>query len=131
MDVVLLGPPGAGKGTQAATLAEVLEACHISTGDILRRAVASGSELGREVKALMESGRLVPDETVDRLVAEGLSGPACERGAVFDGYPRTLAQASSLDATLAAQGRTLKAALLIEVSDDAIVRRARVRGRKA
>jgi len=123
MDALLLGPPGAGKGTQATMLAAKLGACHISTGDILRKAVSSGSGLGLEVKALIEGGQLVPDATVDRLVEERLGQAACAAGAVFDGYPRTVAQAETLEELMSAWRRPLDAALLIELSDEAIVRR--------
>lgn len=102
--VVLFGAPGSGKGTQAQALVERFGLLHVSTGDILREHVEANDELGREVKALMEAGQLVPDELVNRLVAEALDRPAAERGVILDGYPRTLAQAEMLRRILAERG---------------------------
>jgi adenylate kinase len=102
--VILFGPPGSGKGTQAKLLREFLKIPHVSTGDMLRQAVRSGSALGLEVRALMEAGSLVPDATVSRLVEDRLAEADCQAGAILDGYPRTLAQASDLEGLLGRLG---------------------------
>lgn len=102
--IILFGPPGSGKGTQARLLKAALGVPHISTGDMLRERIASGDELGLQVKDLMQAGRLVPDEAVNRLVADRIAQPDCRRGFILDGYPRTLAQAAVLDGLLAGRG---------------------------
>jgi adenylate kinase len=119
MKVILLGPPGAGKGTQAKFICEAHGIPQISTGDMLRAAVAAGSELGRQAKAVMDAGQLVSDDTIIGLVKERIAQPDCARGFLFDGFPRTLAQA---EATRAA-GVTIDAIVEIQVPDDEIVRR--------
>lgn len=123
MDLILLGAPGAGKGTQGALLAETLGVPKIATGDMLRDAVRRGTELGREAKRIMDAGQLVPDEVVLGLVRDALSAPGAEGGAVFDGYPRNVAQAAVLDGLLAELGRGIHAVVNIVVADEAIVRR--------
>jgi adenylate kinase len=123
MKLVLLGPPGAGKGTQAERIKANYGIAHLSTGDMLREAVASGTEVGRRAKAIMDAGRLVPDEVMIRLVAERIAQPDCARGFVLDGFPRTRAQAEALDALLAERGEQLDAVLEITVDDDALVER--------
>ena len=123
MFVVLLGPPGTGKGTQAKLIAERLCSAHVSTGDMFREAVANSTELGKRAKSYMDRGELVPDEiTIDMLV-ERVRQPDAQRGVVFDGYPRTRSQAEALDAALARQGRSVDIALHITASDDELVRR--------
>lgn len=122
MDLVLLGAPGAGKGTQGALLAEALGIPKIATGDMLRDAVRQGTELGLKAKAVMDAGRLVSDDIVLGLVRERLSGDGA-KGAVFDGYPRNVAQATALDGLLDELGRRIGAVVYLEVDDDAIVRR--------
>jgi adenylate kinase len=122
MDLVLLGAPGAGKGTQGALLAEALGIPKIATGDMLRDAVRQGTELGLQAKAIMDAGHLVSDDIVLGLVRERLSGDGT-RGAIFDGYPRNVAQAQSLDGLLGELGRRIGAVVYIDVDDDAIVRR--------
>ncbi len=102
--LILFGPPGSGKGTQAKLLRSSLSIPHISTGDMLRERIASGDSLGLEVKNLMQSGRLVPDEVVNRLVDDRVSQPDCSSGFILDGYPRTLQQAKVLDGTLEGRG---------------------------
>jgi len=102
--IILFGPPGSGKGTQAKLLKAALGVPHISTGDMLRERIASGDALGLEVKEIMQAGRLVPDEAVNRLVADRIAQPDCRRGFILDGYPRTLPQAEQLDRLLGGRG---------------------------
>lgn len=123
MHLILLGAPGAGKGTQGAKLAQRLGVPKIATGDILRDAVRRGTEVGREAKRYMDAGELVPDDVILRLVREALAAPEAAEGAVFDGFPRNVAQAESLNELLRELGRTLDAVVLIELSDEEIVRR--------
>jgi adenylate kinase len=123
MDVILLGAPGAGKGTQGALLAERLGIPKIATGDMLRDAVRAGTELGRQAKGYMDAGELVPDAVILGMVRERLGQPDAARGAIFDGYPRNAAQAASLDAMLREIGRGIDAVVYLDVDDDAIVRR--------
>jgi adenylate kinase len=122
MDLVLLGAPGAGKGTQGALLAEALGIPKIATGDMLRDAVRQGTELGLQARAIMDAGKLVSDDIVLGLVRERLGSDGA-RGAIFDGYPRNVAQARSLDGLLTELGRGIGAVVYIDVDDDAIVRR--------
>jgi adenylate kinase len=124
---VLLGAPGAGKGTQAPLLAARVGVPVLASGDLLRAEVASGSEIGREVDAIMRSGELVSDETMARVFLSRLSQPDAAAGAILDGYPRTRPQAEALDAALAASGRTVDRALLIEVPIEDLI--GRFRGR--
>ncbi len=123
MIVVLMGPPGAGKGTQAARLAERLDVPHVASGDLFREALAAGTPLGVQAQGYMGRGELVPDDIVVQMVLERLARPDCQRGVILDGFPRTAAQAEALTAALAAQGRRMEAALLIEVPDAAILER--------
>jgi adenylate kinase len=123
MNLVLLGPPGAGKGTQAERIRKRYHLAHLSTGEMLREAVAAGSEVGRRAKAIMDQGRLVPDEVINRLVAERIAQPDCANGFVLDGYPRTRAQAEALDALLAERASGLDAVIEFEVDDEALVER--------
>jgi adenylate kinase len=129
--VVLLGPPGAGKGTQAQALAKRLGVPAISTGDMLREAVAAGSELGARVKGIMASGALVDDATMAEVVRERLAKADARGGFLLDGYPRTLPQAETLAGVLRAAGQALDAVLLVEVPAEELVRRAVLRGRGA
>lgn len=133
VDVVFFGPPGSGKGTQASRLAAALGIPQISTGDLLRGHVARETELGRIARPIMESGALVPDDLVTRMLKERIEEPDAARGALFDGYPRTVAQAESLERLLEQEGRSLTAVLFIDVPDpvivERIVRRAAIEGR--
>ncbi len=123
MKLVLLGPPGAGKGTQAALIADEYDIPHISTGDMLRAAVKQGTELGRRAESYMTRGELVPDEVVIGIVAERLRQPEYRKGYMLDGFPRTVAQAEALDKALSESGESLDAVLSFEVPDPEVVRR--------
>ena len=123
MRIVLLGPPGAGKGTQAARVACRFGAPHIATGDIFRANVAEGSELGRTAQEYMDRGDLVPDEVVIAMVMERLAEDDCQAGFVLDGFPRTVEQAEALDRRLAEQGSPLEAALSFDVTEEELLRR--------
>lgn len=127
--IVLLGPPGAGKGTQAELLAGQLGVPAISTGDMLRQAVASGTELGGKVQGIMASGALVDDATMADVVKDRLAKDDARQGFLLDGYPRTLPQARTLEGILSAAGRELDAVLCVEVPEEELVRRAVLRGR--
>ncbi len=124
MNIILLGAPGAGKGTQAELLHEALHIPTISTGNMLREAMANGSELGKQVKGYMESGALVPDDVILSIVAERVSQPDCENGFILDGVPRTLVQAEALDA----KGVRIDRVVSLEVDDSKIV--GRMSGRR-
>jgi adenylate kinase len=128
MRMILIGPPGAGKGTQAAILLERLHIPHISTGEMLRAAVDAGTELGKRARAYMESGGLVPDEVVIGMVRERLTQPDCAQGFMLDGFPRTQPQAAALSEALGEAGVELDAVALIEVRDELIIER--VTGRR-
>ena len=123
MNIVLLGAPGAGKGTQAQKMIDAYEIPQISTGDILRAAVAAGSPLGLEAKRYMDAGDLVPDEVVIGLVKDRLAQPDTARGFILDGFPRTTAQAEALDTELASLGKTIDSAIAITVDHEVIVAR--------
>jgi adenylate kinase len=121
--LILLGPPGAGKGTQAAWLKDTYAIPQLSTGEMLREAVAKQTEVGREAKSVMEAGRLVSDEIINRIVAERIDEPDCSNGFILDGFPRTIPQAEALDRMLAERGLKLDAVLEIRVDNDALVER--------
>ena len=123
MNIVLLGAPGAGKGTQAAKLVEEFATPHISTGDILRAAVKNQTELGKKAKGYMDAGDLVPDSLIIDLMDERLRESDCEKGFILDGFPRTTAQAVALDDMLARLERPLDAALLVDVDPEVIIKR--------
>ena len=123
MNIVLLGGPGAGKGTQAAKLVEEFKTPHISTGDMLRAAVKAGTPLGKKAKSYMDAGELVPDDVIIGLVIDRLQEPDTDAGFILDGFPRTSAQAVALDAELGKLERPLDAALLIDVDPEVIVKR--------
>jgi adenylate kinase len=123
MNIILLGPPGAGKGTQASRLVEERKMVQLSTGDMLRAEKNAGTPLGDRIKAVMDAGELVSDEIVTQLIDEKLAGLAPEQGVIFDGYPRTLAQAESLGTLLDMRGRKLDFVVELEVDEDALVKR--------
>ena len=123
MNLIFLGPPGAGKGTQAKLAAERLGGTHLSTGDMLRQAVRDGTPVGLEAKPLMDAGELVPDELVSRLVAEVLDSERGRHGFLLDGYPRNTAQAETLDGALAERGRAIERVVLLDVADEIIIDR--------
>lgn len=127
MNIILIGPPGAGKGTQAHKLVSERGMVQLSTGDMLREAQASGSEMGQKVKDIMARGDLVTDEIVIGLIAEKLDSGAASAGAIFDGFPRTLGQADALGEMMASKGLSLDRVVAMTVDDDALV--ARVTGR--
>ena len=123
MRIVLLGPPGAGKGTQAKRLVEQRRMVQLSTGDMLRAAIASGSELGQRVSGIMERGELVSDDIVIALIEERLPEAEAAGGAIFDGFPRTPAQARALDAMLKGRGRKIDVVVRLKVDDAALLER--------
>jgi adenylate kinase len=123
LNLVLLGPPGAGKGTQAERLVEDFGLPYYSTGIILREAVAEESELGREAKRYMDAGELVPDDLINKVIAERLDSGEADDGFLLDGFPRTIGQAEMLEKTLEGRSRELSGVLLIDAPDDEVVRR--------
>ena len=125
--LILLGPPGAGKGTQARMLEEDFGLVQLSTGDLLRAAVAAGTEAGRKAKAVMEAGQLVSDDIVLAILKDRMAQPDVAKGVILDGFPRTAGQAAALDKLLADAGQRVTAAISLEVEDEAMV--ARVSGR--
>lgn len=129
MKIIMLGAPGAGKGTQAERIAEKFSIPHISTGDIFRANIKEGTELGRKAKTFMDQGLLVPDSLTVDLVMDRISHEDCKNGYILDGFPRTIPQAESLDAALTAKGEKLDFALNVDVPDENII--SRMAGRRA
>lgn len=123
MNIILIGPPGAGKGTQARLLEEGRGLVQLSTGDMLRAAVAAGSDIGKRAKAIMDKGLLVSDEIVIGIIEDRIEQPDCRKGAVFDGFPRTLAQADALSALLESKGRKIDGVIEMKVDDEVLVER--------
>lgn len=122
-NLVLLGPPGAGKGTQARKLEETFGLIQLSTGDLLRTAVAAGTEAGKKAKAVMEAGELVSDDIVIAILRDRMAEPDCAKGVILDGFPRTTVQAEALDTLMQDTGQSITAAISLEVQDDAMVDR--------
>lgn len=131
MRLVLLGPPGSGKGTQAERLVEALHVPHLSSGHLLREAVAARTPLGRQAKPIIERGGLVPDRLVSDMIAERIQRKDAEHGFILDGFPRTVAQAQMLEQALAKQGQELDAVLQIAVTEEALIGRVLRRAREA
>jgi adenylate kinase len=125
--VVLLGPPGSGKGTQAKQLVGVMGTPHVSSGDLFRYHLSQGTDLGKMAKTYMEQGELVPDDVTVKMVIERISRPDCERGVILDGFPRTLSQAEALDEALRGRGQAVTVVPLIQVGDDEVMRRLTAR----
>ena len=123
MNLIILGPPGAGKGTQAKRIEEKLDIVQLSTGDMLRSAVNQGSEVGLKAKVIMERGDLVPDDIVIAIISDRIGEEDCKNGFILDGFPRTLQQAAALDKLLKDQGKTLSAVVELKVNDSVLVER--------
>lgn len=129
MRLVFIGPPGAGKGTQAERIVQRYHLAHLSTGDMLRAARDAETEVGREAEKYMSAGELVPDETIVKIIAERLAEPDCREGYLLDGFPRTIAQAEALDEMLADKGTPLDVVLELRVPEEELFRRLSGRGR--
>ena len=131
MIIVLFGPPAAGKGTQAKRIHEKHGIAHLSTGDMLRAAIAAETEIGKKAKAVMDKGQLVPDEIVVGIIAERIAEPDCAKGFVLDGFPRTVNQAKALDDMLAGKGRAVGVVIVMEVDEAALLKRVENRAADA
>jgi adenylate kinase len=129
LNIVLFGPPGAGKGTQSANLINKYNLVHLSTGDILRNEIANGTALGLEAKQLMDKGILVPDDVVIGMISAKLDANKAAKGFIFDGFPRTTAQAEALDKLLKEKGTAISLMLALEVDDDELTKRLLLRGK--
>jgi adenylate kinase len=131
MILILFGPPAAGKGTQAARIKEKYGLAHLSTGDMLRAAIAAGTEVGKRAKAIMDSGKLVPDEVVIGIIADRIGMDDCKRGFILDGFPRTVAQAEALDRLLDGRKIAVDVVLEIKVDEAALIKRVENRAAEA
>ncbi len=129
LNLVLFGPPGAGKGTQSQKLIEKYQLVHLSTGDILRNEIANGTQLGLEAKKLMDQGVLVPDEVVIGMISNKLDANKDAKGFIFDGFPRTVAQAEALDTLLASKGTEISGMVALDVNSDELEKRLLLRGK--
>ncbi len=123
MNIIFFGPPAAGKGTQAKIIQDKYGLQQLSTGDMLRAEIEAGSDLGLKAKTLMDQGMLVPDDVVIGMIARRIDSPACAKGAIFDGFPRTVAQAEALDDMLAARGKKIDIVMALSVDQDKLVAR--------
>ncbi len=123
MNLILLGPPGAGKGTQAINLAKKIGAAHVATGDMFRQAIANGTPVGKKAKEYLDKGVLVPDEVTIQMLLERIAQPDCKNGFILDGFPRNISQAEALDKALSDRNSTIDAALLIDVKDNELMGR--------
>ena len=128
MNVIMIGPPGSGKGTQGPKIKDDLCVCHLATGDMLRDAVKAGTDLGKKADGIMKRGELVPDELVVGLISDNLSNPECERGVLLDGFPRTVSQAEKLDTMFASKGMNIDRVLDFKVDEDVLIER--IEGRR-
>ena len=131
MNIILLGPPGSGKGTQARRLVDCFGFLQISTGEILREAVIAGNELGKKIKSTMDAGGLISDKLVLEVIRDRLEEPDCTRGVVFDGFPRTVAQAEALEDIKRAKGETIDIVIMLDVDDEALITRIEERATRA
>ncbi len=127
MYLILIGPPGAGKGTQAKILEQEYGLKQLSTGDMLRAQIAAGTDLGKQAKAIMDAGNLVSDDIMIGMIADCIDSPECAKGVIFDGFPRTVDQAKALDAMLLEKGKGLKAVIQMVVNEDELVKRLETR----
>jgi adenylate kinase len=130
MHLIIFGPPGSGKGTQAKILQAEHGLAQLSTGDMLRAAIAAGTPLGKQAKPIMDRGELVPDDLVIGIIADRLNDPQCAKGAVFDGFPRTVAQAEALDRMMASRKTAIAGVIALQVDDEAMVGRMEQRVRE-